>query len=455
MGRVGVCLTILMALAAPAWGQSRNIEVTFGFSGEVVAEAWNPLRVTVRDQPDLELLIDIDYGTLREGTQRFEYRATLAGGSGLRIVEDDIFIPAWRSFTWQVRSDAAILASGSIDRRLVDPRPLTLLVAAQPGAYRELFPREARLVEVRASELPERAAAYAGVEALLVAASFEQPRREALLAAAAAGSHVLLAEEDPTLTALLKDGPKRLGAGWLSTAEPHRGLARLELAALTEALITPALSRTPDNLPPLNLVVVAAAYLLVILLLVRFGGMPGLLSCFGLTVLVSAVAWVVLRPAEETLIRSRSLIVSAGGLAYEVDVLGVFSYPAQTLTLEREARPLSAASWRLSPGELALPIPRWSSLVLVSKPRLRPAALEWHDGDLVNRGTEALGEVFIVGLGAQAPLPAGAIRPPEHLADPIAPPLYEPLVPLLPEGTALGRNGGRIYVALPGPEGGL
>lgn len=454
MLRAGLWWAVVVLLAAPvALGQGRNIEVSFGFEGEVVAEAWNPLRVMLRDQPSLELIIDIEYGSLRDGVQHFRYRATLAGGSGLHIFEDDIFIPAWRSFRWQVRSEEAVLASGSLDRRQVDPRPLTILVAARPEAYRALLPAEARLVEVR-TPLPERLAAYHGVETLLVAEAFEQPRNEALLAASAAGSSILLAEPTPALAALLADGPQRLGAGWLSTAARHDGLSRLDTRALAQALITPALSRQPDNLPPLNLVIAAALYLLAVLLLVRFGGVPGLLSSFGLMLLLAAIAWVALRPADETLIRSRTLTISAGGLAQELEVMGVFSYPAQTLTLG-SARPLGAASWNLAPSGLTMSLPRWSSVVLLARPRLSPAGLEWHQGELYNRSGEALGDVYIVGLGAQEALPASARRPPQQLSDSVVPPLYQPLLPLLPTGAALGRSGGRIYLALPGPESGL
>lgn len=445
MRRAGLCWAVLLLLTAPvALAQSPNIGVTFGFAGEVVAEAWNPLRVTLRDQPKLELLIDIEYGSLREGTQLLQYRATLAGGSGLHIFEDDIFIPAWRNFRWQVRSAEAVLASGSLDRRQADPRPLTILIAARPGAYRALLPTGARLVEVR-TPLPERLAAYHGVETLLVADAFEPPRSEALLAASAAGSHVLLAHQG-ALSALLADGPQRLGAGWLGA--PGQQLSRLDTQALAEALVTPALSRPPDNLRPLNLVIVAAGYLLVALLLVRFGGVPGLLSSFGLTLLIAAIAWLALRPAEETLIRSRSLTISAGELAQELEVMGVFSYPAQTLALG-SARPLGTASWNLTPSGLTLSLPRWSSVVLLSRPRLSLSALEWHQGELYNRSGEALGDLYIVGLGAQEALPANARRLPQQLSDSVVPPLYQPLLPLLPDGTALGRSGGRIYLALP------
>ncbi len=448
MRRAGLCWAVVVLLAAPvALSQSRNIEVAFGFEGEVVAEAWNPLRVTLRDQPSLELMIDIEYGTLRDGTQLFQYRAALPGGGGLHIFEDDIFLPAWRSFRWQVRSEEAVLASGSLDRRQADPRPLSILIAARPGAYRALLPAEARLVEARAP-LPERLAAYHGVEALLVADAFEPPRSEALLAASAAGSHVLLLAQGE-LSALLASGPQRLGAGWLGT--PEQRLSRLDTQALATALATPALSRPPDNQRPLNLVIVAAGYLLAVLLLVRFGGVPGLLSGFGLTLLVTAIAWVALRPAEEALIRSRSLTISAGGLAQRLEVMGVFSYPGRTLTLG-SARPLGAASWELTPQGLTMALPRWSSVVLLARPRLSASGLEWHQGELYNRSGEALGDVFIVGLGAQEALPANSRRPPQQLSDSVVPPLYQPLLPLLPDGAALGRSGGRLYLAL--PEGG-
>lgn len=195
-----------------------EVEVVFGFEGEIVADAWNPVRVSLRDAPDAELLLELDRGTLRGGERWLRFRAPLAGGGGRRTFEEVIFIPAWQQFVWSVRTPDRVLASGSVERRRLDPRPLHLVLSRTLGAERDLFDADARVLEVYGA-LPERASAFDGVATVVVGDTLTPSSPAALAAAAAGGSTVLLLE--PTGNAPLPEGYdalfgaplQRLGAG--------------------------------------------------------------------------------------------------------------------------------------------------------------------------------------------------------------------------------------------------
>jgi len=432
--------------------------VEFGFAGEIVADTWNPLRVSMRDQEAAELTLEIDRGSLREGEQPVHYRAPLAGGSGIYVFEDDLFIPAWRTFTWAVRTPERVLASGSVERRQVDPRPLHLVLASELGAQRDLFGPDARTLDLLAAELPERAAAYRGVAALLVAAADLPPRPQALAAAAAAGSTVLLLEPlPPTYDALLALVPapqQRLGAGWLARAGEGaararlRSLPSLDQAALLEALATPELGRAPERPAAGALLLGLGLYALAALLLVRFGRVPGLLTALLLALAASLVGWSALRPTEPLLVRSRSLTLVAGELATRLELRTLFSLPAQEARVEGSFHPLDAPTWSLTPEALLLGLPRWSHVTLAAKPELTPPPFRWRGGALVNLTGGTLDEVFVIGLGQQEALrPGGTAHP--GLGDSLPPEAYRALLPLLPRGSALARTGGSLFVALP------
>ena len=446
------------------FAQSDGVEVTLGFAGEVVADTWNPLRVSLRDRGAAEFVLELDQGNLRDGEQMVRYRAPLAGGGGLVIFEDDLYIPAWRRLTWAVRTQDSVLASGSIDRRSVDPRPLHLLdttlldsdldVSAAPRGAQDV-----RVVDVRADALPARPSAYAGVETLQLGGD---AAARTVAAAAAAGAAVFLSDPESELRALAPRGVQRLGAGWLvraqadePTGEGEGGAAqypRLEQSALLAALISPEMQRGPPSVPQQVIFLAASLYALATFSVVRFGRVPGLFAGLSLALLFAAGAWGYLRPSDATLARSRSLSLTSGGLAQTLELRTLFSLPEGTRRLAADAYPLELTSWRASPGELRFEMPRWSAVTLVLAPRLDAATFYWEGDTLVNAGSASLGDVFVIGLGQQPP-----IAPDERLSarmrDSLPPSPYRALLPHLPSGSALARSGGHIYVALPGtPE---
>ncbi len=503
----------------------------------MVADAWNPLRLTMRDAPNAELVIDIDQGGLREGPRLVRYRAPLPAGGGMAVFEDDIYLPPrWRSFAWAVRSGDVTLASGTFDPRVtLNPRPLQLVSADGVGRWRALFEGssnsssggsdtdnlsggsstggsstlgtdgtdgEARVIEVTGS-LPERAAAYDGVETLLLDGTAPAPRLEAVIAAAAGGVTVLLIDPLPQnfepLRALAPEPAQRLGSGWLvrssdgdaeaaslgtvrDTVLGNTVLDTVDVSALTSALLTPDLLEAPQGAPTRPLLFGLTAYLLLTFLLVRFGGTPGLLTALAVVPVASFAAWGYVRPSSEMPVRSRTLSIGAGGLAYKGEVRTFFRFsrgevtgPPQARLLEadtlatntvaealrdvlQDAAPATTSGtagadvlYERTPEGLRFDLPRWSSVALLLAPRLEPARLEWQDGALVNTGTDALVDVYIVGEGLQEDAPPASAQTPrageENTRD--LPLVYRELLPRLPEGAAIARQGGHIFVALP------
>lgn len=100
-----VAAALLVAGSALAQGPNRAAELELGFGGAIVADAWNPLRLVLRDVGSVQLEVAIDRGTLRDGERWSVYRADLPGGSGLSVFEDELFVPVWRSLQWTVRSE--------------------------------------------------------------------------------------------------------------------------------------------------------------------------------------------------------------------------------------------------------------------------------------------------------------------------------------------------------------
>lgn len=450
------------ALAQAQTGEAaENVEVRFGFADEIVADAWNPLRVTLRDLESAELVLELDVGDLRGGTREMRYTAQLPGGQGLYTFEDDVYLPSWRAFSWLVRTPERVLVSGTVERRRVDNAPLHLVLAREVGAGGRLFSEKARVVDVTAADLPERAAAYSGVESVLVLPGNAPPTPGALVAAAVSGSRVLLVGPlggaYSALSTLAPGAGQRLGAGWLErlgeSSAVQRALSaypKLVPDALLATLVSEALTAAPEHLQVSWLLPGLAGYTLAVLLLLRFGGVPGLLATLLLAAILGVSAAQV-RPAEPLLTRSRSLSLGAGGLALEVDLEALFSFPAGRAELAPAARPLpitAARAWTVGPESFGTDLGVYESLVLAGRPTLAPAAFRWQGGALLNETGVALGDVFVLASGRQPPIPAGGTLEPSG-GNLLLQPLYAGLAPLLPDGSAISRSGGAIYVALP------
>lgn len=446
---------LLLALlgASPAWAQlGREVQLELGYAGEVIADRWNPLRLTSRDLPPAELEIVVDRGSLREGPVLVVYRARVPGGSGVRVFEDDLFVPSWRALSWTLASRERVWASGSVGQRLRDPRPLHLLLSGTPGRWRALYPDAARVVEINAPELPERAAAYDGVASLLIDGSAAAPRADALAAAAASGTPVLLLEPLTSalqpLTLLAPQFDTALGAGRLQRRDAA-GLGAALAAAparlddtLVEALAETASVTPPAAAPQTGVLLAAAAYALVTLLLLQLGGAPGLLAALALAALASAGAWRALQPPQRTFHAVRAVELGADALAYRLGVRTVLSLPAGEVALPLAARALAARPYTLEPDTTRYRVQRWSRDTFVERPRLVTAQLRWHGDELRNHGERALRELTVKGLGPQGTLPGGAVLRPRAApaSDAPLPDAFRTLWPLLPDGAALALS---------------
>ncbi|MEX2540374.1 MAG: hypothetical protein WD314_01150 [Trueperaceae bacterium] len=458
---------LLLASLAPAgsaaFAQSGGAQFELGMQGAVVAQAWNPLRLVLRDLPPVELEVVFDQGTLRSGPILTTYTASVAASRGVRVFEDELFVPDWRSIAWTVRSPDRTVASGTLNPRQRDSRPLTLLVSSVPGSWLPSLPDDARPHEMAASALPSSAAAYAGVHALLIDGTAAAPSVESVAAAAGAGVVVLLTEPLPAthsdLAELVEAGPLRLGAGWLVPVRSEQvGQALTSFAGFPVASLAGELAAAhPQELPPvlsrITITAAGALYALLVLVLLRFGGDAGLPAALVVAILAAGAGWSLLRPERPLLEESRAVVVAAGGLGVSLDTLALRSLPGGTVQLGRPMRLLGRSSFAVGTLGTRLPMARWQRAILTGRPVLATGSLGWEGELLVNRGERALTGVLVVGVGPQLPLAPDEERRAVPAEEGWLPESYTSLLSYLPEGTALASDGRRVLVALP-PFGG-
>ncbi len=448
----------LLAGLGSAWAQSagRSAELELGFGGAVVADAWNPLRLVLRDVGPVVLELAIDRGTLREGERWSRYSLDIPGGSGLSVFEDEVFVPVWRSLSWTVRSGGLTVASGSVPRTQADRRPLALVVG-EPGPLLRAALVGGRSVDLTADRLPLRSAAFDGVASLIVATPAARP--QALIAAAVAGADVVLtsaARADATLAAFLPEGAELHGVGtgrFLTPAAWQRSLttpvARLDQAALVSALAAAERITPPRPVPLLPLLLAAAVYALTVLLVLRFGGLPGLMAALLLALAAGIAAWVPLRPPEPTIDQMRELVIGADGVGQRWRLHEVLTLPSQTIVVPVAGWPLSYVDARLGPDQVAIDLGRWRSVRVLERPRATGLALRQEpDGSWRNAGERPLELVVVRGDGAVRNVPAGALVP-EQTRDVQLPDVAVALLELLPDEAALASDGLRWMVALP------
>lgn len=439
----------------PALEVASNVQFSLGVGGQPVADAWNPLRLQLRDAPPATLTIQVDQGTLRSGEVPLTISLDVRGGAGVSIFEELVYLPTFATLSWRLATAQRVLASGSIAGREADGRPLDLLLTSNPGAYRlaylDSYGSNARLVDIAAAHLPQEVAAYDGVRSLIIDGTAAAPRLEAVAAAVAGGVVVTLVGPLPSSHAeldLLLDGAPvaRLGAGALLLVNDSRERA-VELAsqvtvpsrsALQAVLLQEPLIERPTTLGETTLVVILALYALGALLLLRFGGSPGLVAAAALAGLVSLVAWQLLRPAAPQVEGGAMLALAGGELAILYPVREVLTMPRAELTFTEHARPMRAQAHRVDPEGTHLTLERWRSVLLERAPILGKSQLSVRNGVPHNHGPTPLKDLYLVGEGLQGDLAVGSSLPrtsetgsDEWAAD---------LAPLLPDGTWLARD---------------
>ena len=454
--RLVVGLTALLCLSLAAAQQS-EVSLELGFNGEVVSGHWNPLRLTTRDTPPADLILSFDQSTFTEPENLAVYRASIPGSGGVAVFEDDVFVPEWRQLVWRLVSADAVLASGSLGRASRDARPVTLLLSATPFRWRDILGADTRVVDLPAHLLPERLAAFDGVSTLLIDGSAPAPNPAAIAAATSAGVHTLLVEPLPSshddLRSMAAATPVRLGAGWLvRTDAAGVGALRLpdlDLKAVTAALLSDDMHPRPQTPAQLPLTLVAGGYVLLVLLLLRFAATPGLVTSFAVALLAGVTAWLYLRPPAAQTVLSRTVVTSGGALARRDEVRSLFTLPRTTVHVAGAAQPTQPLPYTQTLQDFELALTRWGAVDLSLRPQLVDAALRWHDGALQNDSPDFLRDVFVTGVGPQPDLTAGADLAPQAAEEVGLPTVYAALLDLLPTGTALGRSGGTVYLALP------
>jgi len=454
---------VLMTTAASAQSSSRAATVELGFEGAVVAEAWNPLRVTLRDVGRVSLEIAIDRGTLRDGERWAVYRIELPGGSGLSLFEDTLFVPVWRSLHWTVRSDGLLVASGSVPRTQADRRRVDVIVG-EPGPAARAALGTARSVDVTAERLPLRSAAYDGVQRVVVATPSVRP--EALVAAAAAGATVVLlpaARHAEDVAALLPAGVlvQRLGSGVIAAggaadsltaggaAAPH-----VDHAALVSAFAASERLQPPRPRPVMPVALAAAGYALLVLVVIRFGGLPGLLAAAVLVAAASTAAWVPLRPTTSSIDATRDLVIGGAGIGQRWRLHERLTLPEQTMTFPVGGWPLSDADARLSADRVEVDLGRWRSATVLERPRTVDLPL-WQgvDGRWRYDGAATLELLVLPGAEPRRDVAPGELEREHGVAAGPLPPVAQALLALVPEGAALAFDGQAWLIALPAIDG--
>ncbi len=449
---------LFIALTSIGAAQSSPVRLELGFDGHLVAERWNPLRLITRDQPASKLSLSIDYGSLREGERLITYSAEISAGSGLYVFQDDIYIPNWRSITWNLSTAERVLASGSLDRRGASSERLTLLVSSQPSRWLDTLDGE-RIVTFPANLLPQRLAAYDGVKRLIIDGSTAMPSPQSLLAASAAGAITQLVEPLPAsyapLLELSSSEPQRLGAGWLlrTSSSDKPDLATLDLSKAIASISSSDMVAIQPHVPQVPFLAGVSLYGLVIILLLRFAGHAGIVTALVLSIPVSFATLSSFQIDAAETHRERSLSISAGGLAHNTAAQGIVSLRGGTLELSMAVYPNQISGYhqhvRRDTSIFSMTAPRWSQILLIAKPSLSLATFGWQHEQLHNSGRTTLNNVYIKGYGPQQALAAGMSMQPQTREDGQLSDVYHNLLEHLPIGTAIASSNNQIFLALP------
>lgn len=462
--RLLACL-LLAASVGSGWGAAQSAplaEVVLGFRGAPVADAWNPVRVLLRDVGAGEVVLTIDQGSLLEGERPWTVVVPIVGGGGVRVVDVDVFLPAWRSLRWTVDAGGLRLASGALARAEADRRPVDLVVSTRAGEVAGAL--GGRALDVAAADLPARAAAYGGVRSIWLDGTAPLPDPRVLAAASAGGAVVVVqgaAQQDASLAGIralasAAGGWWGTGAGgwWFGVPPDGAALtaARLDVAALATAFSAAGAVDLPSFPPPLHVALASAAYVLLIAVAWRVGGAVGGVTWTWVVVAVAVATVVAWRSSEPQVVQQRALHVASSDLSLRQRALDVVTLPAATLGVDAVARPASALLGGVRHGatpRTEVQLDRWRGATLLEVPQASSAALAWGaDGTPRAAGGFAVSNVRVVG-GAAWP----RIEPGEAPGVPTDP---APLLgaeatfeALLPVGSAWARSGADWHVLLP------
>lgn len=378
------CLLIFL-LAFAGMANTQEATLSIGYDGEVVAGSWNPFEFSFRDLQNVTLTFTIDQGDLRSGSLPAVHTFELAGGPGLSVIEDDLFIPSWQSFTWSASTPQRVVASGSFHPRDLDARPLTVVLSTGAARHSGLFPAGTRLVGQPAAALPERLAAWDGVELLLIDGTTAPPSLEAVAAAAVSGASVMLLEPFPASFSdllLLTDRPvTRLGAGQIVLGNDLNLLETLPDTAAIEQYLSDR--NEPVLEQPVRLVFLApliVVYSVLVVMLLRIAGLPGAVAGASVGILAALLGWQALRPEPAVVASELQLRISAGGLSRSQGVMQLLDRTGGEFELTGSYRLRRPDVYSGSAGITTLTVRRWQPVELMRKPALASASSPPADG---------------------------------------------------------------------------
>ena len=464
MRQVVACLLLVVStLVGWVGAQAAPLaEVALGFRGAPVADAWNPVRVLLRDVGAGEVVLTIDQGSLLEGERPWTITLPIVGGGGVRVLDVDAFLPAWRSLRWTVDAGGLRLASGALARIDADRRPVDLVVSSRAGDV--VGALGGRALDVAAVDLPARAAAYGGVRSVWVDGTAPLPDPRALAAAAAGGAIVVVqgsAQTSAELAAVRasaadQDGWLGTGAGGWWFGDPPDGAtltaARLDVAALATAFAAANAVDLPRFPPPVHVALASAAYVLLIAIAWRVGGAAGGLTWAWIVVVVGAATVFAWRSSESQVVQQRALHVESSGLSLRQRAFDVVTLPAATLGIDGVARPAAPHLGGVRHGSTPrseVQLDRWRGATLLEVPQASSAVLAWGaDGAPRAVGGFAVSNVRVVGGAAWPRIEPGAASGVPTDPAPLVG-AEETFEALLPEGTAWARSGDDWYVLLP------
>ncbi|MCA9835480.1 MAG: hypothetical protein KC422_01135 [Trueperaceae bacterium] len=440
---------------------AQDIRFELGFNQEIVANHWNPLVLELRNHPPVTLRVAIDQGSLKEGEIPMTYEARLPRSQGFSHFEDELFLPEWRSISWVVESEERILASGSFPRRQAETTPLALILSNNLASWADLLP-DHRLTEALSHQLPERVAAYDGVEILIMDGTVTAPSPEAIISAATAGTRVIFFEPLPSSYAsLLKltESSSRLGAGYLlkvdRTSLKSALLAKqsLDREALLAAFDDEALTDFPRLTRVGPVLVLASLFSAAILLIFRFLPSTAVTTSIVLSLIASILAWSWLKPYPPVKEQARTLEIAGGDLALEQGLYSIITLPSASKALPFASRIDPLLEHRQAPNLTLLELSRWSNLIALKKPRLVQAKFQLIPSDdgliLRNLSAQTLQAVYVKGRGLQSSLAPDSQLFVKDGGLELPPGALERIAPFLPNGTALAIAGDTIFVSLP------
>lgn len=460
---VGALIVVLFVSLSPTTASAQGgsqTTVEIGVGGNIVVDAWNPVRLVTRDVPaGTRLVLTLDQGSLRRGPIPLEVVLAVPGGAGISVVDSLVYVSAFSSVSWALRGPESVLASGSLAGRDQDTRPLDLVLSREPGRYLSAFGSGTRVIDVAAAALPIEVSAYDGVRTMIIDGTTTAPRLEAVAAAAAGGAIVVLHGDLPPshreLLLLLADPGSAgsvtrtaLGAGVVlaSSGAPSDAVAAalsfpvLDRAALVAVLAAQPLVERPGG-PSQALVLIAAGlFSLLTLAMVRWFAAPGIVGAAVVAMLLSVVAWRAFRPEQAQLTGTARLAVVGGDLATLTELREVLTLPATVIDAPRTARPLLPQPYGLDAEGTHYSVARWRAVTLVMAPVVTAPALLQRDAQLVNGGAGVLSEVIVVGLGPQPDIAPGAAVAVTATEDGPLSAVYSGMIPHLSPGTVVALS---------------